>query len=65
MLTLAVAFALLIFTMSWTLAFVQHNAATLLWSLVVYVMSLPQSVILWTEPEPMGEGGLMLVGSKV
>ena len=30
---------------------------------MVYVLSLPQSVILWTEPEPLAEGGLTLVGS--
>lgn len=34
----------------------QRATPPLLWALFVYVLSLPQSVLLWTEPEePMGE----------
>lgn len=44
-------------------AFLEHNALTLLWLLVVVGLSLPPSVILWTEPEPLPEAGLHLVRS--
>lgn len=37
---------------------------TLLWGLMIYALSLPQSVILWTEPTPLPEGRLTLVEAK-
>ena len=43
--------------------FFANNASNLLWTLTVFVLSLPQSVILWTEPEPLPEGELALASS--
>ena len=40
-----------------------NNGPTLLWVLLVLVLSLPQSVILWTEPEPLPEPGLITLTS--
>ncbi len=51
--------------LEWKADLLRNNDGTLAWLAVVYLLSLPQSVILWTEPEPMAEGGLTLVGSKV
>lgn len=42
-------------------AFLVHNLPTLLWLLLVFAFSLPQSVILWTEPEPVAEATLTLI----
>ncbi len=42
-------------------AWLLHQALPLLWLFAVIVFSLPQSVILWTEPDAMAEGTLALV----
>jgi hypothetical protein len=36
-------------------AVVLPGSPVLLWALMVFVLSLPQSVILWTEPDPVPE----------
>jgi hypothetical protein len=41
--------------------FVANNISNLLWIFIVFVLSLPQSVILWTEPEPLADPDLTLV----
>jgi hypothetical protein len=41
--------------------FLANNIANFLWIFIVFVLSLPQSIILWTEPEPLPEAGLTLV----
>ena len=64
LITLFCAFFFVFLTAEWTLTFMEQNMATLLWGLLVLTLSLPQSVILWTEPEPMLEGGLALVEAK-
>jgi hypothetical protein len=33
----------------------------LLWTLLIFTLSLPQSILLWTEPDPPGTGDLTLV----
>lgn len=38
------------FGMNWAPGWLSRNAPVLLWGLVVFAYSLPQSVILWTEP---------------
>ena len=38
-----------------------NSARVILWFLTIFVLSLPQSVILWTEPEPLPEGDLTLI----
>ena len=35
--------------------FFTKNALNLLWFASIFVLSLPQSVILWTEPEPLSD----------
>jgi hypothetical protein len=47
--------------MTFAPTFLMKNSPNLLWALVVFVLSLPQSVILWTEPEPLPETTLTLV----
>ena len=64
LLSLFVATFAVFLSLHWTLTFFNENSTTLLWLLLVVALSLPQAVILWTEPEPMGEGTLTLVGSK-
>jgi hypothetical protein len=42
--------------LSWTYPGLGKQLPVLVWMLVVYVLSLPQAVVLWTEPEgPAGE----------
>jgi hypothetical protein len=41
--------------------FLLKDYLTLLWGITILVLSLPQSVILWTEPDPLPEGDLTLV----
>jgi hypothetical protein len=44
------------FSLSWTYPGLGRQLPMLVWMLVVYVLSLPQAVVLWTEPEgPVGE----------
>lgn len=64
LLTLATFMVLIVLTITWTELFFQRNAVTFLWVILVYALSLPQSVILWTEPEPLAEGSLLLVEAK-
>ena len=33
----------------------------LLWTMLVFTLSLPQSILLWTEPDPPAGGDLALV----
>jgi hypothetical protein len=61
---LGVAMAVLGLTQGWTLTFFERNAGTLLWAMLLIALSLPQCVILWTEPEPLPEGSLTLVDAK-
>ncbi|MGA8938033.1 MAG: hypothetical protein WB439_02600 [Acidobacteriaceae bacterium] len=50
-----VAYAL---SLKWTYPGLGKELPVLVWILVVYVLSLPQAVVLWTEPEgPAGELG--------
>lgn len=35
--------------------FITHVTPLLLWAFLVYMLSLPQSVVLWTEPDHPGE----------
>ena len=43
-------------SLNWTSAWMSTKVPVLAWILLVYVLSLPQSVVLWTEPpEPAGE----------
>ena len=43
-------------SLNWTYAWMSTKGPILAWILIVYVLSLPQSVLLWTEPEePAGE----------
>ena len=42
--------------MGWAAAWLAENTLVLLWLFLLYVLSLPQAVVLWTEPEgPAGE----------
>ena len=50
-----------IYGTAFTPNFLLNNSLTLLWGITILVLSLPQSVILWTEPEPLPEGELALV----
>ena len=59
--TLLCAFFFVFLTAEWTLTFFEQSMPTLLWGLFVYALSLPQSIILWSEPEPLSEGSLTLV----
>ncbi len=63
-LTLALCFlgyALAGIASDFTAKLLASNALCLLWFLTVYAYSLPQSVILWTEPDPLPDGSLSLV----
>jgi hypothetical protein len=43
-------------SLNWSDAWLSTKGPILAWILLVYVLSLPQSVLLWTEPEePVGE----------
>jgi len=43
-------------SLNWSYAWLSTKGPILAWILLVYVLSLPQSVLLWTEPEePAGE----------
>jgi len=43
-------------SLNWSYAWLSTKGPILAWILLVYVLSLPQSVLLWTEPEePVGE----------
>ncbi len=66
------AFRLLRWTLSlafisyWSLldvmqGWLMSNTPTLLWMVLLYVYSLPQSLILWTEPDETPDGSLTLV----
>ncbi len=59
--TLCGAGAAMAFGMNFAPTFLINNSPNLLWALVVLVLSLPQSVVLWTEPEPLPENTLLLV----
>lgn len=44
------------FVMGWAPAWLADKTLFLLWVFLLYVLSLPQAVVLWTEPpEPVGE----------
>ncbi len=59
--TVCLAGAAIVCGMSFAPGFLMKNSPNLLWALVVFVLSLPQSVILWTEPEPLPDTTLTLV----
>jgi hypothetical protein len=42
--------------------FFANNAPNLLWGLCVYVLSLPQAVILWTEPAALRDQPMLVAG---
>ena len=53
---MCVAAAAGVLGMIWAPAWMAHAAPLLLWVCIVVALSLPQSVLLWTEPnEPAGE----------
>lgn len=63
--TLCAAAAVYACSLNWTYPALGRELPVLLWMLVVYVLSLPQAVVLWTEPdEPAGELGEVRAGSK-
>ncbi len=41
-----------------------HSAPTLLWTLVLYIFTLPQAVILWTEPDQAADSEMQLVPAR-
>jgi hypothetical protein len=47
--------------LAFKLPHLQASSPVLLWTLVVFVLSLPQSVILWTTPDPLPERELTLI----
>jgi hypothetical protein len=51
MVTLSVACVAYWLSLNWTFAWFGLHGPVLAWILLVYVLSLPQSVLLWTEPE--------------
>ena len=54
--TLGIACGVYWVSLSWSYAWLSTKGPILAWILLVYVLSLPQSVLLWTEPEePVGE----------
>jgi hypothetical protein len=54
--TLGVACCAYWLSLNWSYAWLSTKGPILAWILLVYVLSLPQSVLLWTEPEePAGE----------
>ena len=56
MLTLSLAFAVCWMPIDSQAAWLKQREPILLWVLLVYALSLPQSVLLWTEPaDPSGE----------
>lgn len=56
MLTLGIACVAYWLSLNWTYAWIGTRGPMLAWMLLVYVLSLPQCVLLWTEPEePAGE----------
>jgi hypothetical protein len=51
--------------LKWTYPGLGKELPVLAWMLMVYVLSLPQSVVLWTEPEePAGELAEVRAGSR-
>ncbi len=42
-------------SLNWTNPWLSARLPILAWILLVYVLSLPQSVVLWTEPQPPAE----------
>jgi hypothetical protein len=56
-----IALVLCLLTIDFAPHLILRNALSFAWFLSILVMSLPQSVILWTEPEPLLEGDLKLV----
>ena len=64
LLSISLFMAFIVVTLPWTQHFVERNAITFLWVLIIYALSLPQSVILWTEPEPLTDSTLSLVPAK-
>ena len=43
----------------------QHWMPVLLWTLLIFVLSLPQAILLWTEPDTITDNALTLVTPKV
>jgi hypothetical protein len=56
--------ALVFIGMSFAPRFIVNNSPIFLWAITVLVLSLPQSVLLWTEPDPLPEGDLELVAQS-
>lgn len=42
-------------SLNWTNTWLSARLPILAWMLLIYVLSLPQSVVLWTEPQPPAE----------
>jgi hypothetical protein len=53
--SLGAAASVYVLTLNWTYPSLGKHLPVLVWMLVVYVLSLPQSVVLWTEPQPPAE----------
>ena len=63
--TVGIAAAVYLIGLSWRFSLLTAKAPILLWILLVYMLSLPQSVVLWTEPdEPAGELGEVRAGTR-
>ena len=63
--TLGLAAVAYIASLKWTYPGLGKELPVLVWMLVVYVLSLPQSVVLWTETtEPVGELAEVRAGSR-
>jgi hypothetical protein len=50
-LSLVIACVVYWISLNWSYAWLSTKGPVLTWILLVYVLSLPQSVLLWTEPE--------------
>ncbi len=62
--TVSGATLLLIFLQSFHSTWLLDRLPVLLWSFLIFTLSLPQCVILWTEPDQPGAGDLTLVSER-
>lgn len=49
--TFGIAFCAYMLSLNWSEAWMSTKGPLLAWMLLIYVLSLPQSVLLWTEPD--------------
>jgi len=47
-----------------TPVWLEHFTPMLLWTLLMITLSLPQAIILWTEPDPIAESDLAHIASN-